>query len=134
MQLFNCLCNQPDSQPVCNPYNVFCFLQVILRSTTPQHFITVSGSGFYSQRIRMKEAKRCLKLVPHPISHPTNHFLLDMAQRYNFKYLDNLPIYFERGDLKVEQWSGYLDCTHHCYTPELVWPEVVLLTQLINKE
>ena len=42
-------------------------------------------------------------------------------------------IYYERGDLtNGMKESGKLDCTHHCFTPELIWPELVLLTQLIH--
>ena len=26
-----------------------------------------------------------------------------------------------------------VDCSHHWVTPELIWPEQVLLTQVINK-
>ena len=58
---------------------------------------------------------------------------MDIARKYDFKFLDNFPIYYERGDLTfVFNPNGALDCTHHCYTPEIIWPELVMLTQLID--
>ena len=101
--------------------------QVIIRSTLPVHFVTASGTGFASDV--EGDIWRCLTRVPHPVPHPTNHFLLDMVRRHSFRFLDSFPIYYERGDLMRED---QIDCFHHCYTPELVWPELVLLTQLIK--
>ena len=102
--------------------------QVIIRSTLPVHFVTASGTGFASDV--EGDIWRCLTRVPHPVPHPTNYFLLDMAQRHSFRFLDSFPIYYERGDLTREDG---MDCYHHCYTPELVWPVLILLTQLIKR-
>ena len=108
-------------------------LQVILRSTTPTHFVTPSGTGFYLEHLE-QPVNRCLTRVSHPMHHPSNLFLLDMARTYNFKMLDNFPIYYERGDLSfVSNQKGVLDCVHHCYTPEIIWPELVLLTKLLKQ-
>ena len=75
----------------------------------------------------------CVKPAPQPEPHPTNHFLLDIARKYNFRFLDNFPIYYERGDLVLHRHLvGGLDCSYHCYTPETVRPEFVLLTQMID--
>ena len=101
--------------------------QVIVRSTLPVHFVTASGTGFASDV--EGDIWRCLTRVPHPVPHPTNYFLLDMVRRHGFRFLDSFPIYYERGDMTRED---KIDCFHHCYTPELVWPELVLLTQLIK--
>ena len=107
--------------------------QVIVRATLPQHFITKSGLGFYSDRLR-NETNKCATKVPFPVPHSTNYFLKNMARRFNFSFLDNFSIYYERGDLtKGLKASGKLDCSHHCYTPELIWPELVLLTQIIKE-
>ena len=78
------------------------------------------------------EVETCVKPVPQPEPHPTNHFLLDIARKYNFRFLDNFPIYYERGDLVPNRHLlGGLDCSYHCYTPETVRPELILLTQMI---
>ena len=100
---------------------------MIIRSTLPVHFVTASGTGFASDV--EGDIWRCLTRVPHPVPHPTNYFLLDMARRHGFRFLDSFPIYYERGDLTREDGT---DCYHHCYSPELVWPELVLLTQMIK--
>ena len=105
--------------------------QVIVRATVPQHFKTKSGTGYYTDSYRNET--KCLRQVPFPALHPTNHFLKTMAVRFNFSYLDNFSIFYQRGDLnKGMKANGKLDCTHHCFTPELIWPELVLLTQLIH--
>ena len=105
--------------------------QVIIRATLRQHFITKSSLGFYNDRLRNETT--CATKVPFSVPHPTNYFLMNMATRFNFSFLDNFSIYYERGDLtKGMKASGKLDCSHHCYTPELIWPELVLLTELIH--
>ena len=79
------------------------------------------------------EGHGCAQKVSRLSVHPTSYFLMDMARRYNFQFLDNFSIYYERGDLSfVSKPNGLLDCTHHCYTPEVIWPELVLLTKLIK--
>ena len=107
--------------------------QVIVRATLPQHFITESGLGLYGDLTNFEE---CATTLPYPMPHPTNYFLKNMAKRFNFSFLDNFSIYYERGDLTrgVDKSleDSKLDCTHHCYTPELILPELVLLTQLIH--
>ena len=65
--------------------------------------------------------------------HYTYNFLKNTARRFNFSFMDNFSIHYQRGDLTKGLIAGNkLDCTHHCYTPELIWPELVLLTQLIH--
>ena len=107
--------------------------QVIVRATLPQHFIGKAGMGFYHDRLR-SETKCAATKVPFPVPHPTNYFLKDMARRFNFSFLDNFSIYYERGDLtNGKKPPKNLDCVHHCYTPELIWPKLVLLTQMIKE-
>ena len=104
---------------------------VVVRSTTPQHYFTKQGSGLYEERITGLNI--CDIEVTNPRQHSTNYLLMEMAVKYNFKYLDNFPIYYQRGDLPPgRKMSGRYDCTHHCYTPEVIWPELVLLTELIT--
>ena len=64
--------------------------------------------------------------------HPTNYFLKNMAKRFKFSFLDNFSLYYERGDWNRGKTSSSVDCTHYCYTPELILPEMVLLTQFIQ--
>ena len=106
--------------------------QVIVRATLPQHFITNAGMGFYGQ-IEAKDKHPCLVKVPFPVPHPTNYFLKNMARRFNFSFLDNFSIYYERGDLTKGKIRGLFDCSHHWVNPELIWPELVLWTQIIKK-
>ena len=102
--------------------------QVIIRSTVSQHFITESGDGFWEDRI--KTSKKCV--IVNPNSHYSNHYLQEMARKYNFKYLDNFPLFYERGDM-VKGWNGKeADCAHYCFSPEIILPELVLLTELIQ--
>ena len=104
---------------------------MILRATLPQHFISESGLGLYGDRFKNKTEK-CATKVAFPVPHPTNYLLKNTARRFNYSFLDNFSIYYERGDLTLGMKAPHvLDCTHHCYTPELIWPELVLLTQLI---
>ena len=107
--------------------------QVLIRSTTPQHFRTPSGTGFYSEiwHEKLSPETKCFLQVPHPIHHPSNHLLLQMARMFRFKFLDNFPLYYGRGDVHFHEPGVVHDCTHHCHTPEIIWPELVLLTQLI---
>ena len=107
--------------------------QVIIRLTLPQHFKTKSGMGYYTNLTNLTNKTKCLRQVPFQVPHHTSYFLKTLAVRFNFSYLDNFSIYYERGDLtNGMKASGKLDCTHHCFTPELIWPELVLLTQLIH--
>ena len=109
--------------------------QVILRATPPQHFISRSGLGFYKDRLK-NDTYPCTQKVPFPVPHPTNYFLKNMARRFNFSFLDNFSIYYQRGDLAggiIDPSKNKVDCTHHCYTPEIIWPELVLLTQSIKE-
>ena len=106
--------------------------QVILRATLPQHFITKSGMGFYHRDLKWQ--KGCFTKVLFPVPHPTNYFLKIMARRFGFYFLDSFSIYHERGDLTLGRKApNKMDCTHHCFTPELIWPELVLLTQNIKE-
>ena len=107
--------------------------QVIVRATLPQHFITKSGLGFYGDSAT-SGTRKCDAKVPYPEPHFTNYFLKNMVRRFNFSFMDNFSIYYERGDLTLGQKApNILDCTHHCYSPELIWPELVLLTQIIKE-
>ena len=104
--------------------------QVIVRASLPVHFISKAGLGYY--RNRLKNETKCAKKVLFSEPRPTNYFLMNMARRFNFSFLDNFSIYYERGDLtRGRKTRHILDCVHHCYTPELIWPELVLLLQLI---
>ena len=106
--------------------------QVIVRATLPQHFITKSGFGFHGDSAT-NGTRQCDAKVPFPEPHFTNYFLKNMVRRFNFSFMDNFSIYFERGDLTLGQKApNKLDCTRHCYSPELIWPELVLLTQIIK--
>ncbi len=65
--------------------------------------------------------------------HFSNYHLKEIADKYGFKFLFSAPIYKERGDLHFpERMEIKPDCTHWCYTPELIVPELALLNKLLH--
>ena len=110
--------------------------QVIIRSTAPQQFVTKEGDTLNEHKMRSVHFCASPKNITHPIPHFTNHFLMQLARRYRFKFLNNYPLLYERGDLMngyvIQGGREIIDCTHYCYSPEIIWPELVLLTELIS--
>ena len=106
--------------------------QVIVRATLLQHFTTNGGMGFYGEIQAYKDNHPCLVRVPFPVPHPTNYFLKNMVRRFNFSFLDNFSIYYERGDLTKGKLSNRVDCSHHWVNPELIYNKginwIVLIT------
>ncbi len=96
--------------------------QVIFRSTLPQHFHSHLNTGFF----RNPTNTSCTSSSPK-FQHPTNPMVRDTVIKYGFKYLDNFDIYKDRYNLHTTPG----DCTHYCFTPELLMPELVLLDQLL---
>ena len=54
----------------------------------------------------------------------------EVAKKYGFKYLDSVAIYADRWDLHYPNHKPAADCTHSCYTPETIIPELALLNEL----
>ena len=105
--------------------------RVIIRSTTTQHFVSINGDGLYE--LRVKFLKRCARHLTNPLQHPSSHFLRVIAKKFSFQYMDNFPLFYKRGDLVLGPQQGKgVDCTHHCFSPEIIHPEMVLLTELIE--
>ena len=105
-----------------NPYK-----QVVFRSTLPQHFYMGTNIGGYSSGFN-KSAK-CFG--ENHVEHYTNKYMKEVSKRYGFKYLDSFPIYAARWDLHFPN-NKRPDCTHFCYTAEIVIPELALLEQLLS--
>ena len=99
--------------------------QIVYRATLPQHFYSKSNTGFFQ---KFNPNSSCAK-VTSVVENPTNALLKAAAERYGFKYLDNYYIYKDRYDLHSRIKIG--DCTHYCYSPELLVPELILLDQHI---
>ena len=99
--------------------------QVVFRATLPQHFLSKANTGLYEQ---YNPNASCAKSTSIIENH-TNALLKAAAEKYGFKYLNNYYIYRDRFDLHSRTKKG--DCTHYCYTPELIIPELILLEQLI---
>ena len=94
--------------------------QVVFRSTLPEHFYDGTNTGGYLRDLNNEISCYGINYQQHW----TNKYMKDVSKRFGFKYLGTFPIYAERWDLHfLEQ----LDCTHYCYTPETVIPELALL-------
>ena len=100
--------------------------QVIFRSTLPQHFFTPGQDhGFFTT-----DAVSCGP-TPKPRSHFTNFYMEQITKFYGFKFLDSTGIYKDRWDMHFPLAES-LDCSHWCYSPEIIVPEVALLNQLLT--
>ena len=101
--------------------------QVVFRNTLPQHFYRGKGRDRYFHGFN--KSKKCFGT--NNVQHWTNKHLKEVSKEYGFKYLESFPIYADRWDLHITR-TGRLDCTHFCYTPELIVPEIALLNTLIT--
>ena len=95
--------------------------QIIIRSTPPRH-----KANFFE--------RKCDPITGTQSLHFSSYLLMNMANMYNFTYLDNYAIYYERWDIHYgpDPQKDLIDCLHHCYTPQIIWPELVMLTKLIK--
>ena len=100
--------------------------QVILRGTLPQHFPSKDNTGFFEV---FNPEVPCSK-VPSFIENYTNTLLKSASVSNGLKYLNNYFIYRERFDLHSTTKKG--DCTHYCYSPELILAEMFLLNEMIK--
>ncbi len=102
--------------------------QVIFRSTPPQHF---DGGGVYPPGYFQEDipGQKCLN-KPFRKQFHANICLREVSQKYGFKYLDSAPLYMDRYDMHFPD-SYKTDCSHFCYTPEVIIPEIALLNTLL---
>ena len=100
--------------------------QVICRNTLPQHFQGVDGNFYFEG---FDKSLKCSQKTNN-LQHWTNKHLKEICKTYGFKYLDSFPIFADRWDMH-EPWRIPPDCSHYCFTPELVVPEIALLNQLL---
>ncbi len=105
---------------------------VMWRSTLPQHFdgMNVTSDGYYTGLLLYKA---CIKETFKGI-HWTNIYMEQVSSEYGFKFLNTAPLYMDRWDLHFSTYvakSGNVDCTHSCYTPEVLAPEIALMNQLL---
>ena len=101
--------------------------QIVFRNTLPQHFNIGNNTGGYFPGF--KKSTACFG--NNNVQHWTNKYLKEVSKQYGFKYLESFPIYADRWDLHPPKTDS-LDCTHFCYTPELIVPEIALLNTLIT--
>ena len=101
--------------------------QVIFRSTLPQHFSNGEHNGGYFRGFN--KDRTCYG--ESKTQHWTNKYMKEVSKRYGFKYLDSFPIYAARWDLHFPN-NTVLDCTHFCFTPETIIPELTLLEQILK--
>ncbi len=99
--------------------------QVIVRSTLPTHApYNENDDVLLTTRNCQQEARR---------DHFTNYYLKQIADTYGFKFLFSAPIYKERGDMHLPlRKQNKNDCTHWCYSPEVIVPELALLNKLLK--
>ena len=101
--------------------------QVVFRSTLPQHFYMGKNIGGYFPKFN----KHISCYGVNNVQHWTNKYMKEVSKRYGFKYLDSFPIYADRWDLHFPN-KTMPDCTHFCFTPETIIPELALLEQLLT--
>ncbi len=102
--------------------------QIIIRSTLPQHFDNhqLYPPGYYYGSIMNT---KCLNESNFK-EHFSNFYQQRLCTDFGFKYLNSAPLYAERWDLhydKVSYFKNHNDCTHWCFTPENIMPEVALI-------
>ena len=101
--------------------------QVIFRSTLPQHFSNGKRNGGYFRGFN--KDRTCYG--ENYRQHWSNKYMKEVSKRYGFKFLDSFPIYADRWDLHFPDSPVKLDCTHFCFTPETIIPELTLLEQIL---
>ncbi len=99
--------------------------QVIFRSTMPSHsrynvqepiLADTGSSGCWAQTKR---------------NHFSNAYLEQVSNLYEFRYLNSAPIFMDRGDMHLPEHE-LTECSHWCYSPETVVPEIALLNDLLD--
>ncbi len=98
-------------------------MRIVFRATLPQHFMSSHQTGFFEDN-----DMECAK-VKATTPHPTNVFLKNYATQFRFLYLDTFALYAERYDL--HSVFNRADCTHYCFCPELIVPEVIMLAMML---
>lgn len=101
--------------------------RIIVRNTLPSHFKSRSQLGLFMESA-LRENTTCMPHRPL-VGDPTTSYQRVAADRLGFLFLDGYNIYKTRYDL--HSLTDYRDCTHWCYTPELIIPEMALLNQLL---
>ncbi len=99
---------------------------LILRNTLPQHFQSSHHSGRYEPN---RLGEKCVP-VRQPERYTTDIIAEYFAKLHNIRILNDAGIFADRWDLH-QQIKPKLDCTHFCYTPATVWPQLTLLIQLL---
>ena len=98
---------------------------IIYRTTLPQHFMSISGSGWYYESTQ-KEVKHCVE-IKKPDRYPGDAILQYYASKFGFVIFDDFDIFVNRPDLHRD----VNDCSHSCFTMETLMPQLALLGQIL---
>lgn len=101
-----------------------CFLW---RSTLPQHFSTMEGTGLFEDRI--PNTVSCSKLEKE-WSHPSDKILADVRSTSGIPLIDMTSIF--KGAFNFHSVRAG-DCTHFCYSPKLFAPALTLFGEAIRQ-
>ena len=118
--------------------------KVVLRSTLPTHHLATQNrktkTGVFRPGLFDEMRKKtCWHGVP-PVDDPTNGHQKTLAETFGFAFYDAFNVYKARGDLHSVKYlfdskaknRSVRDCTHFCYSPELIFPELALLNNALE--
>ncbi len=105
--------------------------QVLVRSTLPQHFYSIMmgivPDGYYNASAKGTICWNTGKIK----NHFTNFYLEQIAKNLGFNYVDSAPIFVERWDMHFPKKRA-VDCSHWCYSPEYIVPELAVFNTALR--
>ncbi len=103
---------------------------IIFRMTLPQHFYSVTQTGWYHDTTNEEKHKKDCSFIKNPARHFMDNIVRKYALKYGFQILDEFEIFSARSDLH-QKVHGIKDCTHYCFTMETIMPQLAPLIQLL---
>ena len=103
---------------------------IIFRMTLPQHFNSVTQTGWYHDTTNEEKHKKDCSFIKNPARHLMENIVRKYACKYGLQILDEFEIFSSRSDLH-QRVHGIKDCTHYCFTMETIMPQLALLSQLL---
>ncbi len=104
-------------------------VQIIYKMTSPQHFATSTGTGWYED-LADPQNRQCVNNT-----YPARHFIDSIAKQYasqhGFSIFDDFDIFTSRWDMHPFRNTKGADCTHYCFSMETVMPQLALLTHIL---
>ncbi len=104
--------------------------KIIFRMTLPQHFNSITQTGWYQDTTKEEKHKKDCSFINNPARHFIDNTVRKYTLKYGFQILDEFEIFSARSDLH-QRVHGIKDCTHYCFTMETIMPQLALLIQLL---